>query len=138
MTTTEFDARIDAINAQYPDLTEEHRVQAAENSDGIDDDDEWLEMYAASLEGIQMELDKEKRYAEWHAKNKADQSSEAYNHGYAEITAHCEQHGVTSAQKHFHATQSTVYKRYLDRDDSFECARQWFDGGLSALLDFHK
>lgn len=63
---TAFDARIDAINAQYPELTFDQRVQAEENCLDINDDDEWLEMYAASLEGIQMEVDKEKRYAKDH------------------------------------------------------------------------
>ena len=66
MNATEFDARIDAINAQYPELTFDQRVQAEENSDGIEDHNEWLAMYAASLEGIQMEVDKEKRYAKNH------------------------------------------------------------------------
>jgi len=60
----------------------------------------------------------------------------AYNDGYTQIKMQAGLFGITEAQKYFWATQSTVYKRYLDCNDTFECERQWIDGGISAMLDF--
>ena len=65
-------------------------------------------------------------------------TKKAYEDGYTQIKMQAGLYGIEEAQKYFWATQSTAYKRYLDRDDSIECGQQWFDGGLSALLDFHK
>lgn len=65
-------------------------------------------------------------------------NTKAYDDGYTQITMQAGLYGIEEAQAYFHATHKTVFTRYLDRDDAIECGQQWFDGGLSALLDFHK
>jgi hypothetical protein len=61
----------------------------------------------------------------------------AYNDGYDQIRMHANLFGIKEAQAYFHAEQPNVYKRYIGTSDSLASARQWADGGLSALLDFN-
>ena len=58
----EFEARMNKASAEYPELSESEKCAAAENvehlmdMDGADQDPEnWLNLYSASLEGIQNE-----------------------------------------------------------------------------------
>ena len=61
----EFDARYAAIAADYPELSESQKVAAAENAEhSMDMEDSWcperwLELYAASLEGIHNEVNRQ-------------------------------------------------------------------------------
>ena len=64
-------------------------------------------------------------------------NNEAYNDGYDQIRMHANLFGIKEAQAYFHAEQRNVYKRYVGTGDSLASARQWVDGGLSALLDFN-
>ena len=62
---------------------------------------------------------------------------EAYNDGYIQTMMQAKLFGIEYAQTCFHEEYPNVYKRYIGTGDSLGFARQWADGGLSALLDFN-
>jgi hypothetical protein len=64
-------------------------------------------------------------------------NNEAYNAGYTQTMMQAKVFGIEYAQTCYHAEQRNAYKRYIGTGDSLASARQWVDGGLSALLDFN-